>query len=82
MRPGSFVSYAFLLAALSVCTSMTAAPLAASDPQAETIVATQLLPRAQEIARIAQREVAAGRTLDPAAALPVYLRDKVVGTRP
>jgi hypothetical protein len=48
MRPGSFVSYAFLLAALSVCTSVIAAPLAASDPQAETIVATQLLPRAQK----------------------------------
>jgi tRNA A37 threonylcarbamoyladenosine modification protein TsaB len=45
-------------------------------------VLPQLLPRAQEIARIAQREVAAGRTLDAAAALPVYLRDKVVGTRP
>jgi len=45
-------------------------------------VAAQLLPRAQEIARIAQREVAAGRTVDPADAIPVYLRDKVVGTVP
>ena len=47
-----------------------------------TRVMPRLLPRAQEIVRIAQREVAAGRTLDPAAAIPVYLRDKIVGTAP
>ncbi|MGH8261981.1 MAG: tRNA (adenosine(37)-N6)-threonylcarbamoyltransferase complex dimerization subunit type 1 TsaB [Steroidobacteraceae bacterium] len=47
-----------------------------------TSVDPALLPRAQEIAVIALRELAAGRALDPAAALPVYLRDKVVGTRP
>ncbi len=45
-------------------------------------VMSKLLPRAHEIARFAQREVAAGRTLDAAAAIPVYLRDKVVGSVP
>ena len=37
----------------------------------------ELLPRASEILELAQPEVAAGRTLDPAQALPVYVRDRV-----
>ena len=37
----------------------------------------RLLPRAAEVARLAAPEVAAGRLLDPEAALPVYLRDDV-----
>lgn len=37
----------------------------------------RLLPRAAEIARLAAAELAAGRVLDPEAALPVYLRDDV-----
>lgn len=37
----------------------------------------ELLPRAAEILDLARPEVAAGRTLDPALALPVYVRDRV-----
>lgn len=37
----------------------------------------RLLPRAAEIARLAEREVSAGRLAGPEAALPVYLRDNV-----
>ncbi len=37
-----------------------------------------LLPRAQEIARLAAREVAAGRAVAADEALPVYLREDVV----
>jgi tRNA threonylcarbamoyladenosine biosynthesis protein TsaB len=36
-----------------------------------------LLPRAQEVARLAVPEVQAGRTLPPEQAIPVYLRDDV-----
>ncbi len=36
-----------------------------------------LLPRAREIAALAVAEVRAGRLLDPAEAVPVYLRDNV-----
>jgi tRNA threonylcarbamoyladenosine biosynthesis protein TsaB len=36
-----------------------------------------LLPRASEMLTLARREVAAGRILDPADALPVYVRDNV-----
>lgn len=39
------------------------------------------LPRASDIARIAAVEFAAGRWVDPARALPVYLRDDVVHRR-
>lgn len=37
----------------------------------------QLLPRAEEVARLALAEIAAGRTVAPEAALPTYLRDDV-----
>ena len=37
----------------------------------------RLLPRAVEVARLAVPELAAGRLLDPEAAIPVYLRDDV-----
>jgi tRNA threonylcarbamoyladenosine biosynthesis protein TsaB len=40
-------------------------------------IADRLLPRAEEIARIALREFAAGRAMQPEAAIPVYLRDQV-----
>ena len=40
-----------------------------------------LLPRAADIARLAAVEVAAGRTVPAARALPVYLRDEVVHRR-
>jgi tRNA threonylcarbamoyladenosine biosynthesis protein TsaB len=40
-------------------------------------IAGALLPRAQEILRIAQREFRAGRVLAPEQAVPVYLRDQV-----
>jgi tRNA threonylcarbamoyladenosine biosynthesis protein TsaB len=40
-----------------------------------------LLPRAGDIARIAEVDFTAGRALDPAKALPVYLRDEVVHQR-
>lgn len=38
------------------------------------------LPRAGELARLAVRELAAGRAVDPARAQPTYLRDKVALT--
>lgn len=37
----------------------------------------RLLPRATEVARLAVPELAAGRLVDPEAAVPVYLRDDV-----
>ncbi len=37
----------------------------------------RLFPRAEEIARLAAPEIAAGRTVAPEEALPVYLRDHV-----
>jgi len=36
-----------------------------------------LLPRASEILALARHDVAAGKILDPDAALPVYVRDNV-----
>jgi tRNA threonylcarbamoyladenosine biosynthesis protein TsaB len=36
-----------------------------------------LLPRASEVLALARPKVAAGQTLDPALALPVYVRDNV-----
>lgn len=44
--------------------------------------ADRLLPRAAEVARLAVPELAAGRLLDPEAALPVYLRDDVARAPP
>jgi tRNA threonylcarbamoyladenosine biosynthesis protein TsaB len=41
------------------------------------VVLPNLLPRASEILALARHEVAAGRILEPAAALPVYVRDNV-----
>jgi tRNA threonylcarbamoyladenosine biosynthesis protein TsaB len=43
--------------------------------------APELLPRASDIARIAAADLAAGRGLPAAQALPVYLRNKVVHRR-
>jgi len=49
----------------------------------ENAVSAGLLPRAREIALIAQREFQAGRTLPAEEACPVYLRDSVaVPSRP
>jgi len=47
-------------------------------PRLTAGIAAELLPRAQEIARLAVPELEAGRTLPPEKALPVYLRDDVV----
>ena len=44
-------------------------------------VAQELLPRAADIARIAARDFVAGRQVEPAQALPVYLRNEVVHRR-
>ncbi len=41
------------------------------------VVDAALLPRAEEIARLAVRDLAAGRALPPEQIQPVYLRDKV-----
>jgi tRNA threonylcarbamoyladenosine biosynthesis protein TsaB len=38
---------------------------------------SELLPRASEVLALARTAVAAGRLLDPALALPVYVRDRV-----
>jgi tRNA threonylcarbamoyladenosine biosynthesis protein TsaB len=43
--------------------------------------AAELLPRAADVARIAALEFAAGRGLEAARALPVYLRNEVVHRR-
>jgi tRNA threonylcarbamoyladenosine biosynthesis protein TsaB len=40
-------------------------------------VAADLVPHARQIASVAARQVAAGRTLDAALAVPIYVRDKV-----
>ncbi len=48
--------------------------------QAGAEVLPDLLPRAREILLLAQSRVAAGDLLPPEAALPVYVRDRVVGT--
>jgi tRNA threonylcarbamoyladenosine biosynthesis protein TsaB len=45
-------------------------------------VRDDLLPRAAEVARLAALELAAGRTLAPEEARPVYLRDEVATPRP
>jgi tRNA threonylcarbamoyladenosine biosynthesis protein TsaB len=42
----------------------------------------ELLPRALEILRLARPQVARGRVLPAEAALPVYVRDRVVSTGP
>jgi tRNA threonylcarbamoyladenosine biosynthesis protein TsaB len=42
----------------------------------------ELLPRATEILALARPTVAAGRLLDPADALPVYVRDRVAEPSP
>lgn len=42
-----------------------------------SIIRADLLPRALEIARLARREVAAGRSVPAEGAIPVYLRDDV-----
>jgi tRNA threonylcarbamoyladenosine biosynthesis protein TsaB len=44
---------------------------------AGAVVLSDLLPRASEILALARIEVAAGRILEPADALPVYVRDNV-----
>jgi len=41
------------------------------------LISDDLLPRAQEIARLATREIEAGRLVRPEDAIPVYLRDDV-----
>jgi tRNA threonylcarbamoyladenosine biosynthesis protein TsaB len=41
-----------------------------------------LLPRAEEIARLAARDFREGRAVPPEQALPVYLRDRVAWVRP
>ncbi|HVC31306.1 MAG TPA: tRNA (adenosine(37)-N6)-threonylcarbamoyltransferase complex dimerization subunit type 1 TsaB [Steroidobacteraceae bacterium] len=42
----------------------------------------RLLPRAAEVARLAAPELAAGRLLDPEAAVPVYIREDVARLPP
>jgi tRNA threonylcarbamoyladenosine biosynthesis protein TsaB len=41
------------------------------------LISDQLLPRAHEIARLAAREIHAGRLVPADQAIPVYLRDDV-----
>ncbi|HVY82460.1 MAG TPA: tRNA (adenosine(37)-N6)-threonylcarbamoyltransferase complex dimerization subunit type 1 TsaB [Steroidobacteraceae bacterium] len=41
------------------------------------LISDDLLPRAQEVARLALREIEAGRLVRPEDAIPVYLRDDV-----
>ena len=60
----------------------------AAYPQLQNVLAAapapildRLLPRAQEVARLAVPEVRKGRALPPEQALPVYLRDDVTHKR-
>lgn len=46
------------------------------------LISDDLLPRAHEVARLAVREVAAGRAQPPEEAIPVYLRDDVARPPP
>jgi tRNA threonylcarbamoyladenosine biosynthesis protein TsaB len=54
----------------------------AQQPALVRLVSDQLLPRAHEIARLATREVLAGRLVPPDQAIPVYLRDDVARPPP
>ena len=61
----------------------------AAYPELRSVVAAapgtlldDLLPRAQEVVRLAVPEVREGRVLSPEQALPVYLRDDVTHKRP
>lgn len=51
--------------------------LAARCREAGAVLHETLLPRAAEILDLARPAVAAGRVLDPAEAVPVYVRDRV-----
>jgi tRNA threonylcarbamoyladenosine biosynthesis protein TsaB len=44
---------------------------------AGAVLYSQLLPRASEVLALARPVVAAGQSLDPALALPIYVRDRV-----
>jgi tRNA threonylcarbamoyl adenosine modification protein YeaZ len=46
------------------------------------LISDDLLPRAHEIARLAVREIEAGRLVRPEDAIPVYLRDDVARPKP
>lgn len=46
------------------------------------LISDSLLPRAHEIARLAVRELEAGRLVRPEEAIPVYLRDDVARPKP
>jgi tRNA threonylcarbamoyladenosine biosynthesis protein TsaB len=50
--------------------------------EAGATVLTDLLPRATEVLALARPQVAAGQMLDPALALPVYVRDNVAEAPP
>jgi tRNA threonylcarbamoyladenosine biosynthesis protein TsaB len=57
----------------------------ASDARAISavrLISDHLLPRAHEIARLATREIEAGRLVRPEDAIPVYLRDDVARPKP
>jgi tRNA threonylcarbamoyladenosine biosynthesis protein TsaB len=56
--------------------------LAARCAERGALVFPDLLPRATEILALARPAVAAGRLLDPADALPVYVRDRVADPSP
>lgn len=47
------------------------------SPPSASVLPTQLLPRATDVALLAVPHVAAGRLLGPEAAIPIYLRDNV-----
>jgi tRNA threonylcarbamoyladenosine biosynthesis protein TsaB len=46
------------------------------------LISDALLPRAHEVARLAVREIEAGRLVSPEDAIPVYLRDDVARPKP
>jgi tRNA threonylcarbamoyladenosine biosynthesis protein TsaB len=56
--------------------------LAARCRAAGATLRDQLLPRASEILTLARPRVAAGELIDPAEALPVYVRDRVAEPQP
>jgi tRNA threonylcarbamoyladenosine biosynthesis protein TsaB len=52
------------------------------QPPIAHLISDQLLPRSQEIATLAAKELQEGRTLPPEQAIPVYLRDDVARPAP
>jgi tRNA threonylcarbamoyladenosine biosynthesis protein TsaB len=61
---------------------LPAEPAERSTSDSVKLISDEILPRAHEIARLAIREIQAGRLVSPGEAIPVYLRDDVARPPP